>query len=70
MADISVVMSTFNGSVFLEEQLNSLAIQSSIPSELIVVDDCSTDNTVTIIQRFAKRAPFPVHLQRNQFNKG
>lgn len=58
-------MATFNGERFLEEQLESIAVQSRPPYELVVSDDGSSDATVSIIERFARRAPFPVHLERN-----
>jgi len=63
-------MATYNGGQFLESQLESLAIQSKLPSELIVSDDCSIDDTISIVQRFIKHSPFPVHIHRNRYNKG
>jgi glycosyltransferase involved in cell wall biosynthesis len=70
MSSISILMATYNGSQFLEPQLESLAVQSMLPCELIVSDDCSTDNTIPIVQRFAKHSPFPVHIYKNRHNKG
>jgi glycosyltransferase involved in cell wall biosynthesis len=70
MSSISILMATYNGGQFLDSQLESLAVQSKLPSELIVSDDCSTDDTISIIQRFIKHSPFPVHIHRNQYNKG
>src|SRR6476661_530126 len=70
MSSISILMATYNGGQFLDSQLESLAVQSKLPSELIVSDDCSTDDTISIIQRFIKHSPFPVHIHRNPHNKG
>jgi glycosyltransferase involved in cell wall biosynthesis len=70
MHSVSVVMATCNGGSFLNEQLNTLAIQSKLPSELIVVDDCSTDDTLSILNRFADHAPFPGYLHKNPYRKG
>ena len=53
--DISVAIATYNGSKFLEEQLNSILNQTIVPREIIVVDDCSTDNTIQIIHKFQKK---------------
>jgi glycosyltransferase involved in cell wall biosynthesis len=61
--DVSIAMATFNGSRFIEAQLESLAAQEHAPKELSVVDDQSTDGTVELIERFAGRAPFPVRLR-------
>ena len=57
---ISIAMATYNGARFLEEQFASLARQSHLPTELIVVDDASSDGTREIIETFARYAPFPV----------
>lgn len=57
---ISLALSTWNGSRYLEEQLQSIEGQTRHPDELIVRDDCSTDSSVEILRRFGRRAPFPV----------
>jgi len=61
----SIAMATFNGEAYIREQLNSLAGQLLLPYELIVCDDGSLDNTVSILQEFQKEAPFPVKIHRN-----
>lgn len=61
----SVVMTTYNGERFLAEQLESIARQTSLPDELILSDDCSTDGTFAIAQAFAKRAPFATRVVVN-----
>lgn len=45
-------MATKNGSKFLKEQLDSILIQLSPEDEVIISDDASTDNTVSIIESF------------------
>lgn len=67
---ISVAMATYNGARYLEEQLASFVAQSCLPAELVVCDDCSTDETVAILHDFARRAPFPVHLRVSERNRG
>ena len=56
---LSVALCTFNGAAFIEQQLESLLAQSRAPDEVIVGDDSSSDETVTIVRRFTKRAMFP-----------
>lgn len=65
---VSVAMSTYNGSAFLQEQLDSIAQQSHPPDELVVCDDASTDDTVQVMERFALKASFPVRLHVNTTN--
>ena len=49
---VSIVMSVFNGSNFIAEAINSVLNQTFSSFELLITDDCSTDNTVEIIKRF------------------
>lgn len=67
---ISIVMATFNGGPYLRKQLDSLAQQIFLPIELVVGDDGSTDDTLTILYEFSTRAPFPVRINRNRKNLG
>ncbi|CAL4869881.1 hypothetical protein MMA231_04173 (plasmid) [Asticcacaulis sp. MM231] len=63
-------MATCNGATFLEAQLSSLAKQTRWPDELVISDDASTDDTLTIAAAFAKTAPFPVVLSKNDTRLG
>ena len=49
---ISVCMATYNGSDFISNQIDSILSQISFSDELVIVDDCSTDETVKKIQAF------------------
>lgn len=49
---ISVVLATFNGERYLKSQLNSIINQRLLPYEIIIIDDCSTDNTLNTISNF------------------
>ena len=48
-------MCTYNGARYLPEQLDSICAQSYSNIEIIVVDDCSTDETVEILQDYQSR---------------
>jgi glycosyltransferase involved in cell wall biosynthesis len=67
---ISIALSTYNGSRYLAEQLESIADQRRLPDELVVADDASTDGTLGIVTDFVHRAPFPVRLFRSPANQG
>lgn len=67
---LSVALCTYNGARHLPDQLASLAAQTRLPNELIVCDDGSSDGTITLLQRFAQDAPFPVVLHRNEQHLG
>lgn len=49
---ISVVMSVYNEEYYLEEALNSILLQSYKEFELIIVNDGSTDDTISIIEKY------------------
>jgi glycosyltransferase involved in cell wall biosynthesis len=63
-------MCTYNGSRYLGEQLQSIAAQDHLPSEVIVCDDGSTDDTVRRLTEFASQAPFPVRAEVNKARLG
>lgn len=68
--DISIALCTYNGERFLRDQLESFVKQTVLPYEMVVCDDCSSDLTVDILEKFADRAPFPVRIIRNESNLG
>jgi len=63
-------MATFNGEKFLHDQLSSLSRQSRRPDELVVTDDCSTDQTLKVLKKFQTEAPFAVRLSVNERRLG
>jgi hypothetical protein len=70
MHRISIALATYNGAKYLREQLDSLAKQTLLPAELVVGDDGSADGTLAILEDFARRSPFPVHVTRNPARLG
>jgi glycosyltransferase involved in cell wall biosynthesis len=66
---VSVALCTYNGSQFLAEQLTSVIEQTYRNVEIIIVDDCSTDESVEISKRFAARDS-RIRVVRNSKNLG
>ena len=66
---LSVVISNYNHAHYLPESLQAILSQSYRPLEVIVIDDASTDNSVDVIESFARKDPI-VHLYRNEQNRG
>ena len=54
---VAVVVATYNGATYLLPQLESIIQQTHKPSQIIIVDDASSDDTVTIAQAFAAAHP-------------
>jgi glycosyltransferase involved in cell wall biosynthesis len=68
--NISVAMCTYNGSRFLKEQLDSIVGQTCPPDEIVICDDGSSDNTLSIAEQFLSGWQGTVHIERNQHNLG
>ena len=55
MPKVSIVLPTYNGSKFLSRSIESVQEQAETDWELIIVNDCSTDNTLDIAQKYAQQ---------------
>lgn len=55
VADVSVIVATFNRAQYLTEALDSLLNQTRPPAEIIVVDDGSTDRTPEVVNSYDDR---------------
>jgi succinoglycan biosynthesis protein ExoO len=53
----SVIIPAYNVSGTVERAIRSVAAQT-LPLEILVIDDCSTDNTVEVVQALARELPF------------
>lgn len=52
---VSIAMCSYNGERFIKEQLDSILNQTYNNIELIIVDDCSKDNTIEIIEEYLNK---------------
>ncbi|WP_132051300.1 glycosyltransferase [Pseudocnuella soli] len=66
---VSVVVCTYNGAAFIEEQLLSILAQVYPLHEIIVADDASTDGTPAIVARIAADNGV-ISLHQNKTNLG
>lgn len=55
MNSVTVVMSTYNGEKYIEEQINSILAQDGVDIKIYVRDDGSTDNTWAILENLKKK---------------
>lgn len=68
---ISVIVATYNQEKTIARTLDSiLSQQCSVPFEIVIGDDCSTDGTATICQDYSRRFPDIIRLFINPHNKG
>lgn len=55
MPKISVILPVYNVSEFLERNINSLVNQTLNDIEIIYIDDCSTDNSLSILREYEQK---------------
>lgn len=66
---VSVIMPAYNAERFIEEAINSVVNQTVEDWELIVIDDCSKDNTFEIIKKLAVNDE-RISVLQNEKNSG
>ena len=66
---ISVVVTEYNGEGYLRRTLFSIENQDFKDIEIIMIDDCSKDNSVKLIKQLMKRDK-RIKLYQNEFNRG
>lgn len=71
---VSVIVNTFNHGKYLRENFESiLSQQVNFNIEILVHDDCSSDDTVQVIKEYETKYPNiikPIYEKQNQFSRG
>ena len=67
---IAVVIATYNGEKYIKEQLDSVLVQTLMPSEIIIQDDNSSDSTWDILCEYKKMYPNLIKLYKNKQSLG
>lgn len=57
---LTVVIPVFNGQAYLDETLESVAVQGETRFEIVALDNGSTDRTAEILQRWSSRLPIRI----------
>ena len=58
--NVSVCMATYNGEVYIEEQINSILSAMETGDELIISDDGSSDGTIDIVNKYRNNYPIRI----------
>lgn len=68
---LTVATTTYNQEKYIEKALEGFVSQKTdFPFEVVISDDLSTDNTVEIIKKYAKKYPEIIKPIFNKINKG
>ncbi len=67
---VSVIIPTYNSMRFISTALESVANQTYKNIEIVVVDDCSSDATISVIREFMKRNSMSVTVYKFEKNMG
>ena len=67
---ISVAMCTYNGTKYLKEQLESIFTQTLRPDEIVITDDCSSDDTAAVAEKLLSGSGISHKVIINEKNSG
>ena len=63
---ILVILAAYNGAKYIEEQMDSILNQDSVSLDIMVFDDCSSDNTLEVLNKYKSN----VNVSINKREKG
>ena len=67
---ISIITPVYNAEQYIEQTIQTILNQTYQNWELLLVDDCSTDQSATIIQRYQIEEPNRIQYHRMETNSG
>jgi glycosyltransferase involved in cell wall biosynthesis len=67
---VSVVIPAFNAQSTIKRALESVANQSLMATEVIVIDDASTDDTIAIVREFSTTSEMVIRIMHSEQNAG
>ena len=70
MPNLSVCIPTFNCAEYLRHAVESVLVQSYQNLEIVIVDNCSTDHTVTLVEELIKKSSGNIRFYKNDRNIG
>ena len=69
MEKLDLLMATYNGEKYLKEQIESILNQTYTDFNLLICDDCSSDNTLQILEEYASKDS-RIKIFKNETNQG
>lgn len=69
-AKVTVIIPCYNYGRFLPESIDSVLNQTRMPDQIILSDDASTDNSVSIMESYQRQYPDIIELNLRKENRG
>ena len=63
-------MTVYNGEKYLKEQIDSFLNQTYLPHEIIISDDCSSDKTLQLLEKYKNNEKINIKVYKNTENIG
>ena len=70
MPRLSVIVANYNNAQYLPDCLNSVLCQTYQDLEILICDDCSTDDSLKVLKNYQQRYPDKIRILRNDRNQG
>lgn len=70
MGMVSIVMATYNGDKYLDEQIESIISSTYQDFKLYIYDDGSKDSTMEILESYKRQYPDKIYVSQNHTNLG
>lgn len=70
MKDLTLAICMYNAEKYIEETLQCIVDQTVQDFKLLIVDDCSTDNSMSIVENFFQNNPRQYEVAHIEPNKG
>lgn len=67
---LSILIPVYNVAPYLLDCLHSITAQASPAIEIIVLDDCSTDNSLDMLRDFSATSPVTINILQHPHNRG
>ena len=70
MTKFSIITPQYNSFELMENYFASMEKQTFKDFEIVIVDDCSTDNSYQKLQEYIEKSPLDIHLYKSEKNSG
>lgn len=67
---VAIAIPSYNNAPYIKETLDSINAQSYDNIEVVIIDDCSTDNSISVIEEWLVTCRFPFKFLKHEKNRG